>query len=659
MRTVFLGSVLVGLGIVLTPAAVLAQASTGDQGSEAKPASVIEMAPATTGSISELRPGVDSKIEGLTKADGTAEPIEESAPGAKPSVDQGSSASVPGSPDTSGPDHTVADRPVDTQSDADHQATAPAATEPQSADAPHDKAPTAAAAPQPSPSPAAQAAGFPQITVPDVTVSFPPAPPKTAIATYLEGHDVPAPSRLNKAERAAIAAFYADRAYMPLWLNGDQWTAGAKTLVTTLEKADDEGLYTSDYPIPIIDVLPKADRAETLAEADLKLSALAVAYARDARGGRLDPRRISSLLAPTLDLPSADSVLQLLSQAADPGAALARFNPQQPDYKALKAKLAEIREARPTTPMVRVPEGPALKIGMRDPRVPLVRARFGLDASDTTYDEKVAAAVASFQRENGLPASGILNRQTVAALAPARKNLPDEREVIVNMEKWRWLPAELGDRYIMVNIPAYTVDVVDGGKVVHTARVVVGKPETPTPVFSHVMQYVIVNPYWTVPPSILRKEFLPAMAKDPGYAARRGYEVIRRGKRIIIRQPPGDSNALGHIKFMFPNDFAVYLHDTPSRSLFKTERRAYSHGCVRVDNPFQLAELVLGKEQGWTEEKVKKLVGRGERFIKLAHPLPIHLVYFTLSVDPDGSVTTRNDIYGYDHRLMHALGLTG
>ncbi|MBS7696030.1 MAG: L,D-transpeptidase family protein [Chelatococcus sp.] len=498
---------------------------------------------------------------------------------------------------------------------------------------------------------------FPEITVPDVVVSI-PAETKGPIAGYLETRPVPGPTRLGKAEREAIGAFYAERAFMPLWLNGDTWTAGARALIATLEKAGEDGLDAADYPIPIINVLPKADRTEALAEADLKLSALAVTYARDARGGRLNPRRISALMTPTLDLPGADEVLRRLADAADTGKVLAGYNPPQPGYQALKAKLAEIRAAHPTTPMVRVPQGPALRVGMRDPRVALVRARFGLEGNDAiAYDERVAAAVATFQKENGLPANGVLNRQTVAAMSPPSTQRLNEADILVNMERWRWLPATFSDRYLIVNIPAYSMDLIKDGEVELTTRVIVGKPESPTPVFSHVMQHVIVNPYWNVPPSILRKEFLPALAKDPDYAARRGYQVIRRGNSISVRQPPGERNALGYIKFMFPNDHAVYLHDTPNRSLFNTERRAYSHGCVRVEQPFRLAEFVLGKD--WPEQRMRKLIGKGERLIKLQEPLPIHLVYFTLSVDKTGRVTTRNDIYGFDRRMKQALDITG
>jgi murein L,D-transpeptidase YcbB/YkuD len=171
------------------------------------------------------------------------------------------------------------------------------------------------------------------------------------------------------------------------------------------------------------------------------------------------------------------------------------------------------------------------------------------------------------------------------------------------------------------------------------------------------MQYVIVNPSWNIPPSILKKEILPGLAADPLYAAKRGYEVIRRGDQIIVRQPPGERNALGFIKLMFPNRHAVYLHDTPNRSLFRAERRAFSHGCVRVEQPFQLAEEVLGRS--WTETRLKGLIGRGERTINLPEPLPVHLTYFTTFVDEHGELRSAADLYGHNQKVRVALGLGG
>ena len=264
--------------------------------------------------------------------------------------------------------------------------------------------------------------------------------------------------------------------------------------------------------------------------------------------------------------------------------------------------------------------------------MPLIRAHFKLpqDGKDQNlYDERVATAVAAFQKSKGLPTNGVLNAQTIAALSSQPRAVL-ESEVISNMERWRWLPVDLGARHLMVNVPEYRLRLVEDGDVVHQTRVIVGKEQTQTPIFSQDMKYLVINPSWTLPPSILKKEFLPAMANDPTYAARKGYRVIRNGNRISVQQPPGERNALGLIKFMFPNDHAVYLHDTPNRNLFSAGKRAFSHGCVRVDQPFQLAELILGDK--WSEKRLRGLVGKGERYVNLRQPIPVHLTYFTLVV---------------------------
>jgi murein L,D-transpeptidase YcbB/YkuD len=404
-------------------------------------------------------------------------------------------------------------------------------------------------------------------------------------------------------------------------------------------------------------VFEASDR-DRLAEADIRLSALAVLYARDARGGRLDPRRLSKLITPTLYLPSATEVLAGLAGAPDAGAALAAYNPPHEGYRRLKAKLAEMREHLDDTPLVRIPAGPPLKLGMRDARVPLVRARLGLGPSEEpVFDRSTALALADFQKKAGLPANGILSGPTLAALGkPASAR--GEEDIVAQMERWRWLPPDLGSDRIMVNVPEMRVRVFRADKVVHEARAIIGKPESATPVFSHRMDHVIVNPSWYVPPSILKKEFLPGLAADPDYAARRGYVVTRtKGGGISVRQPPGERNALGWIKFMFPNEHAVYLHDTPNRRLFSAEKRAFSHGCVRVENPFALADQVLGPE--WTHERLKRLIGSGERRINLPQPLAIHLVYDTIVVGDDGRITRFDDVYGFHRLVRQALEQQG
>ncbi|WP_372425935.1 L,D-transpeptidase family protein [Salinarimonas chemoclinalis] len=467
------------------------------------------------------------------------------------------------------------------------------------------------------------------------------------------------------ADVAGLRAFYEARGFSPAWIapapeGTFAWTPAARALTRVLAAAAAEGLDPSAYPAPALPAGPGLDPAGA-ADAEIALSAVLVRYAQDARGGRLEPSRLHRLITPTLDIPGAEAVLSGLTAAADPAAALADHNPPHEGYRRLRAALAQQRAAvAPAEPMVSVPPGPVLRVGARDARVPLLRARFGMDAPAETdervYDVALAEAVEGFQREHGLVVDGIVGNQTIAALASAD---PTRREgdLVANMERWRWLPRELGaKKAVFVNVPAYRMEVREAGVVVHESRVIVGKPGQETPIFSDEMEYVVVSPSWTIPPSIMRNEILPGLRADPGYAAARGYEVIRTGNHVTVRQPPGPRNALGHIKFMFPNGHHVYLHDTPSRGLFDTLRRAYSHGCVRVENPFALADLLLA-EQGWPEARLRALIGSRERYVHLDEHVPVHLAYFTLEADADGRVVPHEDIYGFDARTREALGL--
>lgn len=494
--------------------------------------------------------------------------------------------------------------------------------------------------------------GAPQAT-PDAVQQAQPAH-ELAAAIVARAERALALPRLNERERGEILAAYQANENRPFWIKDKGWSEAAKLLVAQLSRAPEDGLRARDYPLPAFEASDK----DSLAEADVRLSALAVLYARDARGGRLEPRRLSRNLTPTLYLPSATEVLSELTAVTDPGAALAAYNPPHEGYRRLKAKLAELRQDIDDTPMVRIPAGPPLKVGMRDERVPLVRARLGLGPSDEpVFDRSTSLALADFQKQAGLRANGILSAQTLAALGnPASAR--GEQDIVAQMERWRWLPPDLGDAHIIVNVPEFQVRVMRDGKLAHQTRAIVGKPETATPIFSHKMDHLVVNPSWYVPPSILRKEFIPGLAADPDYAAKRGY-IVTRGKNgsISVRQPPGERNALGWVKFMFPNDHAVYLHDTPNRRLFATERRAYSHGCVRVENPFMLADQVLGPE--WTQERLKRLIGKGERRINLTTPMPIHLVYNTHVVDEHGKLKTFGDLYGYHRLVRQALDQQG
>ena len=472
------------------------------------------------------------------------------------------------------------------------------------------------------------------------------------------------PVKTNKEKRfirlhADVMAFYAQNAYRPLWITPEATLSEtAQKLSAFLTQAEKDGLNSRDYLIPEIHSdMPLQQQAEI----DIALSLAIIRYAQDARGGRLEPSRISSAMTPKLELPDSLSVFEKLANTDDPVKILADFHPKHTGYLALKKKLNELQnDTLSETPKL-IPEGVTLKIGMSDQRVPLIRERLKVAAPHNTedhilYSQEIAEAVKTFQRSHKIRPSGLLTPATLRAMNnPPRPNL--EADIIANMERWRWLPSSLGSQHIFVNIPEYKLRLINDGISERETRVIVGAPSSPTPVFSNTLQFLVVNPFWTIPPSILKNEVLPGLAKDPSYAARRGYEVSRRGNRISVRQPPGPRNALGYIKFMFPNDHAVYLHDTPNRGLFSAEQRARSHGCVRVEHPFQLAELLLKKETDWTEAKLRSLIGRGERNIPLKDPIPIHLVYFTMAVDETGNILKYSDIYGFHRKTSLALGL--
>jgi murein L,D-transpeptidase YcbB/YkuD len=465
--------------------------------------------------------------------------------------------------------------------------------------------------------------------------------------------------RVGAKDREALSAYYAQAERPLVWAQDGVWSPAAHAAMERLKAADEDGLDPADYSLPDRKLRKEAPPAQWV-QADVKLSLSVIRYARDARGARIDLPRLSSLVTPKLAIPNADDVLRTVTWAKDAGAALAAYNPPHEGYRALRERLARLRESHPSQPSVRLPKGPTLRVGMKDPRVPLIRARFNLanDGDDRTiYDRRLASAVAAFQKEKGLPDTGVLNQQTVAALS-GPSLAQRESEIIANMERWRWLPADLGDRHIMVNVPEFRLRLSEGSRVVHETRVIVGKEQSQTPIFSETMKYLVVNPSWTIPPSIMKKEILPALASDPTYAARKGYKVIRKGDRITVQQPPGERNALGWVKFMFPNQHAVYLHDTPNRNLFSASKRAFSHGCVRVDKPFELAEEIMGRDGKWTEKRLRGLIGKGERYVHLTDPLPVHLTYFTLAVDGKGDLKRFDDLYGLDRKVRAALNLS-
>ena len=522
------------------------------------------------------------------------------------------------------------------------------------------------AVPAPSKDPLDAAKAEPgKIGEPVIAAQAQPLPPvAAAIKAALdkrgatEIHGLQAAER--RKERTAIAAFYAAHAYKPTWSEDGTAVAAVEPVLERLAKAGDDALTVPAVPTK----LDAKGTPDAVAAADIALTDAVVAYARQASGARVDPRVISPLIGARPQLADPAEVLdEVVAAGAEGGDKLAALNPADPRYAALREKLAALRgtHVAATTP---IPAGPSLRIGIHDSRVPLLRARLGVMALDLVadadeYDMELAEAVSAFQRGNGLRVTGKLDNATAAALSGAGKAPPLESTLAANMEMWRWMPRDLGRDRIEVDVPAYTVTVFHDGEPAASNRVVVGKTDTPTPLFSNTMKYLIVNPVWNVPQSIIKKEMMAKIDRNGGL---RGFDVSYRNGQLVVKQPSGAKNALGQIKFMFPNDFSVYLHDTPSKSLFSASKRAFSHGCVRVDQPFDFAFSVLndsvpeGGKILWSQKRLEKMIGDSERYVNLPKPLPIHIEYFTATVDPEsGRLIQREDIYGYTHAVAAAL----
>ncbi|MFG1243022.1 L,D-transpeptidase scaffold domain-containing protein [Xanthobacter versatilis] len=505
-------------------------------------------------------------------------------------------------------------------------------------------------------------AATPVPAAPPVTVAAedPLAPVAEAIAALLA---TPETVTASKKEQEALVAFYGARQNMPVFVGLKGIDARGKAVIARFEAAGEDGLEPTDYAVPA----PKPGAtASDLARTELKLAVAVLTYARHAQAGRFDPGRISALVTPVREIPDPTAVLAKVAYAPDANAALAAYNPTHAGYRALKAQLARVTGQTPG--VVAVPPGAQIRPGASDPRIPTLRTRLGITgrpADDNAYDPALVDAVKAFQEASKIKPTGIVGPSTIAALnagaTPGGGSL--KSDVIANMERWRWLPRDLGESYVMVNIPEFLVRIYQSGHEIHETRVVVGKPETPTPLLSREMQYIVVNPAWNIPPSIARNEMMPLLRSDPSALSRRGIEVVRNGSGgYSFRQVPSERNALGRIKFMFPNDHSVYLHDTPSKALFQNDRRAYSHGCVRVYEPLKFGEVIFNlglPNDHWTQTRIGKMFGSSERYVNLKQRFPVHIVYFNVVVDDAGRLAVREDLYGINAETKTLLGLNG
>ena len=503
----------------------------------------------------------------------------------------------------------------------------------------------------------------------------------------------------RKNEQAALVEYYSMPDQSLIWVDDKGLNERAKLAMVEIAKADDYGLKASDYALPKADAFNPSDpkATEWLADAEIKLSYAVLAYANDARGGRMDPQRISGEnLDPTLALPNPSEVIASIAFRSDPAAYLRSFQPDQPQFEALRQKLLELRGGKTVetakSDVVVIPDGPVLKFGVEDEQVVLLRKRLEVqsapDTNEKLFDKDVLDALKRFQYAHGTIPDGLVGAGTRHMLNGQQQQ--QQRPVggqaridaiLVNMERWRWLPHDLGPFYVTVNIPEFLLRVVQDGKPIHTTRVVTGKPDKQTPIISEEMEEIVFNPYWNVPNSIKMEEIAPYFGQGGGGFFGGGYDTsILQRHGLLIRyagrdidpntidwsrndirnfdlvQPPGPDNVLGRVKFLFPNKHDVYMHDTTQKNLFAQTVRAESHGCMRVQYPEKLAEIILDHDKGWSSARVESTFDAGADFhVALDRKIPVYITYFTVKVNDDGSLSTFNDIYGHDARMIAAL----
>ncbi len=485
--------------------------------------------------------------------------------------------------------------------------------------------------------------------------------------------------RLDARDREALKTFYVERQGEPLWVEAGGWNARAAAVKAEMGNAADWGLDPSAFTVPD---LPAQAASEDLSAGELSFSKAVLLYARHARGGRIaNPSKdLSSYLDRKPQLKPAGEVLTRIAVASDAGAYLRGLNPTHTQFMKLREELLALRKgAVEEEKVVAIPsDGPFLRVGSNHPHVALLRERLGVGMPEIAgnenpaefFDEELENALKAFQGENGLGQDGVVGPRTRAAFNGGNVAISEEM-LIANMEMWRWMPEDLGDVHVAANIPEFRFSVFKGGREIHSELIITGKTDKQTPVFSDVMETIVFHPFWGVPNSIKVNDLLPTLARG-GDLSRNGLRLQKNGRDVDPRsidwsrddirsyhvyQPPGRENVLGVVKFMFPNKHQVYMHDTPTKNLFNSKVRTYSHGCVRVRDPVKLAEVLMEADQGWPRSRVASLVNGGPQnnTIKLNSQIAVHTTYFTARVDENGDLLTFGDIYGHEKRVRLAL----
>jgi murein L,D-transpeptidase YcbB/YkuD len=489
-----------------------------------------------------------------------------------------------------------------------------------------------------------------------------------ALESAIAGPQIPPPERTRLTEH--VRRVYKDLNYQLIWIDGERPARRYTEFTKVLAAAESHGLPASLYTAPI-DTTEKAPKisAEQAPELDVKTTALFLRYFAHLTGGRLDPRALQSLWTLKPEKPDLVAALTSAVKNNDLEAAMDRVQPQHPEYRELETALVRYRAIAAKGGWPTIPPNTRLKPNQQSPVVPTLRQRLAiegdLDPSEEknpspVFDDTLVAAVKRFEERHRIEPDGIVDPAAVSAM-----NVPVEeriRTIELNLERWRWLPDRMPDRHFVVNVPDFRLEAIEQGKAVLDMRVVVGAPDNKTPIFADEMTHVVFSPYWNVPPGIAKEETIPKAASDPGFLARNNMEVVdTSGERVDpgsvdwsnpkglrIRQRPGSGNALGGVKFMFPNTFDVYLHDTNATKLFDRIERGLSHGCVRVEEPHKLAQYVLREQPEWTAESIDAAMKSGqEKHVKLKTPIPVYILYKTAWVH-DGGVRFLKDLYGHD-----------
>ena len=470
---------------------------------------------------------------------------------------------------------------------------------------------------------------------------------------------------------APVLEFYRRLRFRQAWTE-DSDLDRARAVYDAIGRAVEDGLDPDSYGhdvatrlFAVLDVegdsaLDDEARAGYAADLDVVLSEGYMRYASDVVRGAIDPDSVGSAWRiPRSDRPG-EPILRSLVRGGDPVQIIQRLRPATPYYARMMSALARLRQVQDAGGWPKLPETMKVEEGDSSQVVALLRAR--LAASDdareaqlaqrgaarpTVYDRDLRDALRNFQERHAIDSDGQVGSSTLREL----NHGVEERiaEVKLNMDRWRWLPQDLGRLFVLVNIAGFELEVVENDHAIESMNVVVGKPGWNTPVFADTMEHVVVNPYWTPPESILEEEIRPAMARDPGYLARNNFERTSNGG---VRQRPGRNNALGQYKFLFPNDDNIYLHDTPADHLFSRVRRDFSHGCIRLERPGDLARLLVSKASSHSPASIDAMVATGsEKWIPLKKPVPVYLVYFTAWVREDGTLRFHHDVYGHDEEL--------